>query len=341
MIVIEGRTPLSYYQAYAIKASESLSGKNTFIPSVFSIGANACDRVGDNCARAFVTYNGEEIFNDSLYKWINGIEYQNELPGEVTIDINNKHLIVAGVEKNNRTHIEFDFNREDVTAPTMTILQVKDENGKESIDIPQLPSSNIYFAAGDFSPHWTDEGPYGGHYDYMQYDGKPNIEVFCSLEEEGEIYWMHLFFEEDQTMFHENYGNYFNIPLVQLAGMYNNEWVSLKFILTDDAGNKMEQELYNVFYVGHWDAVEKQSSLNHNVYPNPFTNEVRITAAQTVNGTANIQVYNVLGERVYSKTENCADTKEFSIDGNAWKSGVYFYNISTESGLLQGKIVKE
>lgn len=341
LIVIEGRTPLSYYQAYAIKASESLSGKNTFIPSVFSIGDNACDRVGDNCARAFVTYNGEEIFNDSLYKWINGMEYQNELPGEVTIDINNKHLIVAGVEKNNRTHIEFDFNREDVTAPTMTILQVKDENGKESIDIPQLPSSNIYFAAGDFSPHWTDEGPYGGHYDYMQYDGKPNIEVFCSLEEEGEIYWMHLFFEEDQTMFHENYGNFFNIPLVQLAGMYNNEWVSLKFILTDDAGNKMEQELYNVFYVGHWDAVEEQSSLNHNVYPNPFTNEVRITAAQAVNGIANIQVYNVLGERVYSKTENCADTKEFSIDGNAWKSGVYFYSISTENGVLQGKIVKE
>lgn len=341
LIVMEGRTPLSYYQAYAIKASESLSGKNTFTPNVFSIGDNAYDRVGDNCARAIVTYNGEEIFNDSLYKWIIGMEYQNELPGRVTIDINNKHLIVAGVEKNNHTHIEFDFNREDVTAPTMTILQVKDENGKESIEIPQLPGSNIYFAAGDFSPHWTDEGPYGGHYDYMQYDGKPNIEAFCSLEDEGGIYWMHLFFEEDQTMFHENYGNYFNIPLGQLAGMYNNDWVSLKFILTDDAGNKMEQVLYNVFYVGHWDSLNEQTTLSHTVYPNPFTSEVKITAAQAVEGEANIAVYNVLGEQVYSKTYNCAETKEFIIDGSTWKPGVYFYSISTKDGLLQGKIVKE
>ncbi len=342
LIVMEGRTPLSYYQAYAIKASESLSGKNTFTPNVFSIGDNAYDRVGDNCARAIVTYNGEEIFNDSLYKWIIGMEYQNELPGHVTIDINNKHLIVAGVEKNNHTHIEFDFNREDVTAPTMTILQVKDENGKESIDIPNLEGGAcIQFAAGDFSPHWTDEGPYGGHYDYMQYDGKPNIEVFCSIEDEGVIYWMHLFFEEDQAMFHENYGNYFSIPLDQLAGMYNNDWVSLKFILTDDAGNKMEQVLYNVFYVGHWDAVEEQSSLSHSVYPNPFSGEVKITAVQGVNGVANIAVYNVLGEQVYSKTENCTETTEFSIDGGVWKPGIYFYNISTESGLLQGKIVKE
>jgi len=83
------------------------------------------------------------------------------------------------------------------------------------------------------------------------------------------------------------------------------------------------------------------NSLQHTVYPNPFNGEVRITAAQPVNGVANIVVYNVLGEQVYSKSENCTETQDFTIDGSAWKPGVYFYSINTEDGVLQGKIVKE
>jgi hypothetical protein len=79
----------------------------------------------------------------------------------------------------------------------------------------------------------------------------------------------------------------------------------------------------------------------NNVYPNPFNGEVRITAAQAVDGAANIVVYNVLGEQVYSKAINCTETHDFTIDGSAWKPGVYFYSISTENGVLQGKIVKE
>lgn len=339
---MEGRTPLTYYQAYALKAYESPSGKNTFIPRFFSIGDNSFDRVCDKDAIAIITYDGEEIYNDNLNNWFVYQQYQSENAGLVTIDIYNTHLNIDNVEKFNQTHIEFDFNREDVTTPTMTILQVKDNNGKECVEIPtnSLEQSYIKFAAGDFSPHYTEEGGYG-HYDYMQYDCKPNIQVYCSLEDEGEIYWMSLFFEEDQAMFHENYGNYFSIPLDQLAGMYNNDWVSLKFILTDDAGNKMEQVLYNVFYVGNWDSLNEQTTLSHTVYPNPFTSEVKITAAQAVEGEANIAVYNVLGEQIYSKTYNCAETKEFIIDGSTWKPGVYFYSISTKDGLLQGKIIKE
>ncbi len=68
---------------------------------------------------------------------------------------------------------------------------------------------------------------------------------------------------------------------------------------------------------------------------------MKITAAQAVEGEANVAVYNVLGEQISSKTENCKETKEFIIDGSTWKPGVYFYSISTKDGLLQGKIVKE
>jgi hypothetical protein len=148
---------------------------------------------------------------------------------------------------------------------------------------------------------------------------------------------------EDETMFHPNYGNFFTVDLSQLDANVAEKWVNLKFVVTDEAGNLQMQELYNVFYAGENVSVNEHSaeSLQHTVYPNPFTSEVKITAAQAVEGEANIAVYNVLGEQVYSKTYNCDETKEFIIDGSTWKPGVYFYSISTEDGLLQGKIVKE
>ena len=329
------RTPISYYQAYSVKASQSLSGQNSFRPSVYSIGENGCQRIGDKSAIAVVRYNGEEIFNDSLYKWPGYQEFQSEEAGMVMMDINNAHLTVDGVEKFNQTYIEFDFNKEDVTAPTLTILQVKDENGHESLELPNIASSYINFAAGDFSPHYTETGGYA-HFDYMQYDGKPNIEVYCSYLGE----WLPLQFVEKGEMFHESYGNYFTIDLSQLPAEASDNWISLEFVLTDDDGNLMQQELSNLFYVGHLESVNELTSLTHAVYPNPFSGEVKIAAAQNVNGVANIAVYNVLGEQVYSKIENCTETKEFTIDGGTWKAGVYFYSISTKDGLLQGKIVK-
>ena len=164
------------------------------------------------------------------------------------------------------------------------------------------------------------------------------MEVYCAIEQDE---WEPLVFEEDESLFDEDYGNVFTADLGQLESRALNKWVSLKFVLTDESGNTQMQELSNVFYSGESVSVNEQTALMHTVYPNPFNNEVRITAAQAVNGEANIVVYNVLGEQVYIKAENCTETQDFTIDGSAWKLGVYFYSISTENGVLQGKIVKK
>ena len=167
-----------------------------------------------------------------------------------------------------------------------------------------------------------------------------NVEVYYSIEN-GE--WVSLEYAEDEAMFHPNYGNFFTIDLAQLDANVADKWVNLKFVVTDEAGNTQTQELSSVFYAGESISVNEHTanSLPHTVYPNPFTNEVSITAAQTVNGEANIVVYNVLGEQVYCKAESCTEATQFVIDGSEWKSGIYFYRISTEDGVLQGKIVKE
>ena len=142
-------------------------------------------------------------------------------------------------------------------------------------------------------------------------------------------------------LFHADYGNVFVAELSQLETRALDEWVSLKFVLTDEAGNSQTQVLEKVFYAGAMISVGENGGLKHQVYPNPFTGEVRITTGEAVNGNATIDVYNVLGAQVYHKAMQCAGVTEFVWEGSQVPSGVYFYSIRTEGGVLQGRIVKE
>ena len=114
-------------------------------------------------------------------------------------------------------------------------------------------------------------------------------------------------------------------------------------MLEDAAGNTQEQTLENVFYSGHTISVDEYAAerLEHEVIPNPFTEEVRIKSAQPLDGMARVQLYDVLGRRVYDATENGHAVNEFIIDGSALKPGIYFYDINTEKGVMRGKIVKQ
>ena len=337
MLVTFGeRTPMSYFQAFCFSAANPMLGVNAFVPALaFSIGENSSERVGDRSATLQVLFNGEELCCDSLYKWPDGEPMMFDQSGLAEVNVINDHLVIDGIEKYNHSHIEINFDGEDVCPPSLTILQVMDCDNNEVINVPDIGNAHINIATGDFSPHIDYENEC---FDYMQYDGKPNVEIYYSIDG---INWESMECVENETMFHVNYGNYFTIDLAQLDGKVNNNWVSLKFVVTDEAGNSQVQELSNVFYAGHMTSVVEAQGLTHTVYPNPFSGEVRINAVEAVNGNANVSVFNVLGEQVISKAMNCNGTTEFVIDGSSLNAGIYFYSIATENGKLQGRIVKE
>ena len=276
------------------------------------------------------------MYNDNLFNFnmMSGY-FDSEFPFIANIEITNNHLIYDDVEKTNKTIIEFDMKRQDAMPPTLTFMQVLNENNNEAIYLPNYCNSLINFTAGDFTGH-IDE--LFGMTTHMDYFAKPSVEVYYSTESKD---WTALDYTEVEDMFHVNYGNYFTIELSQLDESVLNQWVNLKFVVTDEAGNSQVQELSNVFYVGQQTSVNEVTTLAHTVYPNPFTNEVRINAAETVNGNVSISVFNVLGEQVISKVMNCSETTSFSIDGSSLNAGIYFYSIATENGTLQGRIVKE
>ena len=332
------RTPLATYYPVAYGLNNSPYSQTFFYGGFFFSGEQSCERSCDYDSNIRVRIDNEEVFNDSICNFnVYGNSYPLDAPANVTIDVYNRHLVTNDVQKTNKTHVEFDLERDDAMPPTMTFLRVLDGNGDENIWLDRMDLSTLVFACGDYGHHFNEED---FTFDHLEYNAKPEVELLYSFD--GET-WLPLVFAEDESLFHIDYGNVFVAYLSQLESRAINKWVSLKFILTDEAGNSQTQELSNVFYAGENVSVNEHiaEGLKHTICPNPFTSEVKITAAQAVEGEANIAVYNVLGEQVYSKTYNCAETKEFIIDGSTWKPGVYFYSISTKDGLLQGKIVKE
>lgn len=332
------RTPLATYYPVAFGPNNSPYGQTFFYGGFFFSGEQSCERSCDYDSNIRVRIDDEEVFNDSICNFnVYGNSYPLDAPANVTIDVYNRHLVTNDVQKTNKTHVEFDLERDDAMPPTMTFLRVLDGNGDENIWLDRMDLSTLVFACGDYGHHFNEED---FTFDHLEYNAKPEVELLYSFD--GET-WLPLVFAEDESLFHIDYGNVFVAYLSQLESRAINKWVSLKFVLTDEAGNTQTQELSNVFYAGENVSVNEHiaESLKHTIYPNPFTSKVKITSAQAVEGEANIAVYNVLGEQVYSKTYNCAETKEFIIDGSTWKPGVYFYSISTKDGLLQGKILKE
>lgn len=332
------RTPILYYQSQGYNETSSPYGYMFYFGQMLFIGENGCQRINDENSTLTIYVDGEESFSDSMY-YFNWYEnyYMPEEQCHVDMDIVNENCVVGDVIKRNHTAIEFDLHENDAMPPTMTIMRVLDQENKERVYIQDYSSSKILFAAGDFTCHVNEM--YGG-IDHMQYFAKPEVEVFYAIEG-GE--WMSLQFSENEELFHPNYGNVFTIELNQLGDGVVNHWIDLKFIVTDEAGNSQTQELSNVFFAGELTSVNEitANSLSHTVYPNPFTNNVTINAAEPVNGVATFTVYNTIGEMVYSSTMNCNETTEFRWDAADNANGVYLYQISTEKGMIQGRVVKE
>ena len=325
------RTPIWYFQGLGFGSDGPVG--IPFYGGIFNaFGEGGVQRLTDTDNSVIVKLDGETIYEDFIFNFNDQWTFAAPDEGVITMDIKDDHVENEGLVMTNKSHVEFDLRKEEAFPPTLTILQVMDENNNERIDIQDLSNSKINIAAGDFTIDLEEM--------HMVYVDKPEMEVWYAIDG-GEYQPLEAY--EDESMFHVNYGNFFVVDLDQLEGIANDKWVSLKVTVTDAQGNFQTQELDNLFYAGEITSIDDHVMLNltHTVCPNPFNGEMKISAVQAVNGEANIVVYNMLGEQVYNKVENCTETQDFTIDGSAWKPGVYFYSISTESGVLQGKVVKE
>jgi hypothetical protein len=82
--------------------------------------------------------------------------------------------------------------------------------------------------------------------------------------------------------------------------------------------------------------VNKFDQASFKAYPNPTRNSWNITSGN--DDITSIQVYDVLGKSVYSRT---AASKEVTINASELSSGVYYAKVATANGESTLKLVKE
>jgi hypothetical protein len=106
------------------------------------------------------------------------------------------------------------------------------------------------------------------------------------------------------------------------------------------------------FAVGERGLILKNSNLYYNgigeinntviaffSFPNPATNEIRIENANSI--IESIEIYNVLGKRIYSEQLQTSDLKPQTVNVSTWNAGMYFVKLRGEKEERVGKFVKQ
>jgi hypothetical protein len=313
------RAPMLYHQALS---SYGLINKLLFLGEYGEQKYNHGDLI------AKITGDGVTVFNDSIYL-LNKVNYIPATYSQYQIEVINDQVSAYGEKMVNRTTIDFDMTKSDVNPPTLTMLRVIN-NESISMFITDFTDAHLEIAAGDFT--FNTKG--------MKYESKPNIEVFWSYDG---VEYFELPVEEDVSKFHPSYGNFFNVNLEPTLSGCIVAWITVKIVLTDEAGNRQEQIFEPLFLssggVGIEDYfIEQQNSI---AFPNPFKDIVTVELEKSISGDVYFEIYDISGKIIYQEKANCNNTNSFKWDGNHAKEGVYFYGIYSKNSTITGKIIKQ
>ncbi|WP_333853184.1 T9SS type A sorting domain-containing protein [Epilithonimonas sp.] len=78
------------------------------------------------------------------------------------------------------------------------------------------------------------------------------------------------------------------------------------------------------------------------VYPNPFADQVTISFDLKSNSEVNVKIYDVNGRIVKTiKSNEKKGLNNLTIDTKDLRTGLYFYNLKTNSGESTGKLIKK
>ena len=75
---------------------------------------------------------------------------------------------------------------------------------------------------------------------------------------------------------------------------------------------------------------------NLKILPNPTTGELNVGG---LNGATTLEVFNLLGQKVYSRYEPV--NSEETIDISSQPTGVYFVVVKGTDGIITGKVLKQ
>ncbi|MBQ0115524.1 MAG: hypothetical protein KBT10_06610 [Bacteroidales bacterium] len=176
--------------------------------------------------------------NQYLASWGN----PDRVKGVIDFEFDNQNVIVDGIQGRNLTTVHMDETAEDNTAPTMTMLQMRDINGKVTDRFEKADDGVLTFSCGDFKPCF-DVVAHNIGFECT----RPQVEAYYAVN--GQDEWTALPFTEDADAYAPvAIGHIFNADLSQVDG---EGWFDLKFKVSDAAGNWQEQIVSPAFKIGN------------------------------------------------------------------------------------------
>ncbi|MBQ0114772.1 MAG: hypothetical protein KBT10_02720 [Bacteroidales bacterium] len=171
--------------------------------------------------------------------------------GETELTFDSQNVLVDNIKGHNRTNVYFDESKDDHYAPTLTMLQMRDNNGNLTDRFTTAQDGKVMFSCGDFNCNKASmlvktpvsEIEYSTFYFKCE---SPVVEV--SVAPNGQEDWLALTTTEDTEAFTPyGFGHVFD---ANISSLDTDGWYDLKFKLTDAAGNYQEQIISPAFRIG-------------------------------------------------------------------------------------------
>ncbi len=245
-----------------------------------------------------VYLSGEKIFEGSaiiLDNWIWEFAFDGHEKGELELVYTNNNVRVDDVDGFNITKVKVDERNQDCFAPTTQMLIFKDDKGVITDRFDKAENGVIEFSAGDFN--FTTENnssfytcaPLTVKVEYAPY-GTTNF-AELNVVEVPENYYM------------PGFGYFYRGSLADVNVPSENGWFDLRFTLTDEAGNSMEQRVSPAFHINELASVERVVKEN-NVTFLTTNNAVHAVGADI----AGIELYAVDGRKIASSAGSTVST---------------------------------
>jgi len=261
----------------------------------------------------------------ALYFWNGSNDWRGELKNEYTYDNNNNRVLYIYYnwdEENNDWIVYFKYRYENTY----------DNNGNLTTVISQLNDEM-------FSVKWESTYDSNGNQTSVSYYRKNSVTNEWE-EWEKQEYIFDLSYSETDLVSRPDIiavPFLFSEPLIPFVSV--NMLTEQKIYQWDDGNLVVEAS-----FTYHWspknitgisDITKDYSSIR--VYPNPTTGQLRIENYET--GIKSVELFDVYGRKLLSHTANL--TPQTSLNISHLPAGVYFVKVSTETGEVTRKVLKE
>lgn len=284
------------------------------------VGNGGERRCVDLFGKGFVVIAGNDTIATEWGKFssaLQAFEKSDHDPVEIRIILDNTNFMVDTLQGHSRAEYIYRENETDVVPPTLTMLQLRNKQGKITNKFDKLSDADIFFNAADFYRNAPEMYLLNSPYTVKVEIASRGSQRFTELHVQD--------YASNTAM--PTWGDGYKIDLSQYDHKNADGWFRLRFTLTDAAGNRNVQTISPALYARS--AATGVTSVGDN---DPFGIEMYGNTLHMEGvESADVQIFNLGGAAVFS-----ASGSEFNL--SSLPKGIYMVRAAAAGSVATRKI---